>query len=59
MSEDSILENLDEIISKEEILKLYESVVKDAKPIMLAKDVCKCACGNCSCNGTATSKGCC
>ena len=38
MSEDSILENLDEIISKEEILKLYESVVNALAEIVLVTE---------------------
>ncbi len=60
MNKNQSIENIDEILTKEEILKLYENVVEGAKPIMLAKDVCKCGCGDCSCTGNSSStKGCC
>lgn len=52
------IENIEKILTKDEILKLYENVVEGAKPIMIAKDVCKCSCGDCSCSGSG-SKGCC
>ena len=51
-------DNLDEILTKEEVLKLFESVAENAQSIMLAKDACKCGGGNCSCS-TSGVVGCC
>ena len=59
MNDDKKLENLEDILTKDEILKLYESVAEGAKPVMLAKDACKCGSGSCSCNGSSGGKGCC
>ena len=61
MNDDKKLENLEDILTKDEILKLYESVAEGAKPVMLAKNVCKCGGGSgpCSCHGSSGSKGCC
>ena len=59
MNDDKKLENLEDILTKDEILKLYESVAEGAKPVMLAKNICKCSGGQCSCHGSSGSKGCC
>lgn len=52
-------DNINEILTKDEILKLYESVAENSLPIMLAKDVCKCGNGDCGCGSSGGSAGCC